>query len=176
MTPDQERYVHSHTIAQSLARILPAGSKEQAEEVRSKIDYSDLLSFVRVQPGLEFVLQLLKQRGVRLAVNTNRTDTMGLILREFDLERYFFPIVTSSRVTWAKPHPESLNYILDTWTLGPEEVAYIGDSWVDAQTAKSAGVPFWAFGDPSLEADLFVPDFDCLGQVLALKLPRPDNP
>lgn len=38
-------------------------------------------------------------------------------------------------------------------------MAFLGDSSVDEDTAKNAGVSFWAFKNPELSGELLVPDF-----------------
>lgn len=171
MSPEQEDYVHSHTVAQSLAYILPPEALAEVNTLRGHIKYKDLVPYITIQPDLLPMLEMLAARGIRMGVNTNRTDTMGLILQMFDLERFFFPVITSSQVSWSKPHPESMHRILQTWYLGPEEVVYIGDTDVDARVAAATGVSFWAYQDPTLPADMYVPDYSCLRQTLALKLP-----
>ncbi|ACV68950.1 HAD family hydrolase [Desulfohalobium retbaense] len=170
MSKAEEEYVHSHTVAQSLAHILPPEAQDHVAELRSQIRYKDLVPYISIQPELIPFLEFLASRGIRMAVNTNRTDTMGLILQLFDLERFFFPVMTSSQVSWSKPHPESMYRILNDWRLGAKDVVYIGDSEVDARTAHAASVPFWAYQDPTLPADMYVPDFGCLRQVMALNL------
>ena len=49
--------------------------------------------------------------------------------------------------------------ILAAWRMTPDEVIYIGDSSVDEQTAKAAGIRFWSFKNPYLDAEIMVPDF-----------------
>jgi len=62
--------------------------------------------------------------------------------------------------------------ILEAWGLKREDVAFLGDSSVDEETAKNAGVAFWAFKNPDLASDLLVPDFPTL--LSALKRAWPE--
>lgn len=159
MSPEQEDFVHAHSVQRALEHILPAELLGRMRRERSRVDYREFLFHIRLESGLLPLLTELKNKGIPMAVNTNRTDTMDLILERFELRPYFHPVVTANRVCWAKPHPESLHRILGFWRLKPEQVAYIGDSSVDQDTAGSAGVPFWAYKNPLLRADLHVPDF-----------------
>jgi FMN phosphatase YigB (HAD superfamily) len=63
--------------------------------------------------------------------------------------------------------------ILDAWGLKKGEAAYIGDSQVDRITARMAGVRFWSYGDPGLQADLHIPDFWRLRQCFRMARNRP---
>ncbi|MBW1850868.1 MAG: HAD hydrolase-like protein, partial [Deltaproteobacteria bacterium] len=64
----------------------------------------------------------------------------------------FFDIVVSSLdVEMPKPHPEAVYKILDFFSIFPEQCLYVGDSLVDWQTAKAAGVPLIAYQNEDLE-------------------------
>jgi phosphoglycolate phosphatase-like HAD superfamily hydrolase len=56
--------------------------------------------------------------------------------------------------------------ILDAWGLAPGEVVFVGDSDVDEKTSRNSGVPFWAYKNQDLDADLHVPDFPTLLRAL----------
>ena len=68
------------------------------------------------------------------------------------LTEFFDLVVSSLDVEHPKPHPESLFKILDFFQVGPERILYVGDSVVDEETARRAGVPFVAFGNEALKA------------------------
>ena len=59
-------------------------------------------------------------------------------------------VVSSLDVDQPKPHPESLEKIMDRFGLSPERVVYIGDSEIDEQTAEAAAVPFMAYKNRKL--------------------------
>ncbi len=164
MSPEDEDYVHCQTIHSSIQRIVPENRVEEAWQVLSQLSFSSVVHLVRLQDGLVELLKWLRQSGILCAVNTNRTNTMDLVLRHFGLEPFFSPVVTSSDVSRPKPHPESLQLILKTWNLHKQHVAFIGDSEVDQRAAQAMGVPFWAFQNPSLQADLHIPDYSTLHQ------------
>lgn len=166
---EEEEYVHMHSVHNSFKKILPPEFWPRIEEIRKKIDYSKLYPYLKMEPGLVELLSDLRQCGFKLAINTNRTNTMLPILEVFGLNHYFFPVITADKLAFPKPYPESLFLILSIWKLEPKEVAYIGDSKVDEECAKRAGVPFWSYKNPGLQAEMLIPDFYSLRQFLLLK-------
>ena len=175
MKPESEEYVHCHTVQESIAHIVPEGRYEEALEAAREISYARVLDRIRLQPGLVGLLETLQRLGRVCAVNTNRTNTIGLILERFDLGGYFDPVVTSSMVRQPKPHPESLLAILEQWGLSRDRVVFIGDSWVDEQTARSAGVAFWAYRNDELQADQVIWDYADLEHRLQTESKRAES-
>jgi len=151
MSSEQENYVHCHTVPESLQYIVPDHLVEEANRIAAHISYEQLVPYIQLQKGIIKFLQVLSKMGIRCAVNTNRSHTMELILDHFQLHSYFSPVVTSLDVQRPKPDPESVYYILHSWNADNSKVAFIGDSWVDEQTAVSAGVEFWAYQNPELQ-------------------------
>jgi phosphoglycolate phosphatase-like HAD superfamily hydrolase len=70
---------------------------------------------------------------------------MEMLLDVFGLASYFTCVMTASKVQNPKPHPESLLKVLAHYGLSPAEALFVGDSDVDRQAAKAAGVPFVAY-------------------------------
>jgi HAD superfamily hydrolase (TIGR01549 family) len=166
MTSEQEDYMHMHTVDESIQYLVPEQMLAKAQEVRGMVSYEDIVSYVQIEQGLVEFLDLLYDSGIRCAVNTNRSNTMGLILQRFALEKYFHPVVTAATVQNPKPDPESLYLILRHWNSEPQEIVFIGDSVVDEQTARSAGVPFWAYKNNLLQADLHINSYAQLKSLL----------
>jgi HAD superfamily hydrolase (TIGR01549 family) len=162
MTPEEEDYVHAHSVMESVARIVPVQRLAEAEEARKTIRYQDLFAYTFLEPGLVHLLTVLRDMGIKLAVNTNRTDSMELLLETFDLAHFFNPVMTSAKVSHPKPNPEGVTKILRQWGMTRSQVAYVGDTELDERTARAAGVAFWAYKSPSLLAKVHVTDFDCL--------------
>ena len=162
MTPEEEEYVHMHAVLESIAHIVPRERMAEAEAFRKTISYRDMFGYTFLEPGLEQLLTLLRDKGYRLGVNTNRTDSMEALLDEFGLAHFFSPVITAAKVSHPKPNPEGVSKILRAWDVTRHEVAYLGDSTLDEQTARAAGVRFWAYKNPSLKAPVHVTDFDSL--------------
>ncbi|MEF8823794.1 MAG: HAD-IA family hydrolase [Desulfohalobiaceae bacterium] len=158
MNPEDEEYVHSQTVTESIRHIVPQSEVERAFQEARRISYSSVLPWIKAQDGLIQGLERLRAKGVPCAINTNRTNTIGLILDEFGIRPYFEPVVTAETVGHPKPHPESMYWILGRWGFSPENVVFIGDTWVDCRTAAAAGVPFWAFQNETLSAERHIND------------------
>lgn len=162
MTPEEEQYVHMHAVLESVAHIVPRERLAEAEAFRKTISYRDMFEYTFLEPGIEHFLTDLRDQGYLLAVNTNRTDSMEALLEEFELTRFFFPVITSAKVSHPKPNPEGVSKILRAWDVSRHEVAYLGDSTLDERTARAAGVRFWAYKNTKLSAHVHVTDFDSL--------------
>lgn len=173
LTPEEESYVHSHAVAQCLARIIPPERLEEAEAARRQVDYADILPFIYLEDGLVPLLDLLQRRGVRLAVHSNRTNTIERLLRHFDIDRFFDPVVGAGSLSHPKPNPEGVFRILQLWGLPKTHVAYLGDSALDERTARAADIQFWAYKNPALLSAMYVQNFDALRACLGAALPRP---
>lgn len=158
MDKAQEDYVHAHAVRESIAHITPEDRQEEAFSVWKSIDYRELIPAMIPEGGLYDLLPALRNAGLKLGVYTNRTNTMELVLERFDMTQYFDPVMTAGKVT-PKPHPEGMHRILELWNMQPHEIAYIGDTSLDAQVSNAAGVPFWAYKNELLQADMYLRDF-----------------
>jgi len=177
ISPEDEEYVHSHSVCQCLARIIPADRLDEAETVRRNLDYGEIFPYIFLEDGVEAFLDMLLRCGIRMAVHTNRTTTIERLLRHFDIDRFFQPVVSAGSLSHPKPNPEGVHRILAAWRLPKDNVAYIGDSALDERSARAAGVRFWAYKNPGLLAAMYIPDYDslraCLGRVLAERKGEP---
>ncbi len=172
MSPEEEMYTHTQNVFDSLRRIVPPEQYEAAMAYRKDVDYRSILPFVRREPGVRRLLSWLKRAGFLLGVNTNRTDTTGLVFEAVDLLGFFDPVMTAGVAPRPKPDPAGMLAILDAWGLTAAEVAFVGDSGVDEETATNSGVPFWAYKNLDLRADLHVPDFGTLLRALGRAWPE----
>ncbi len=166
LTPDEKVYVHSHTHKEGLEYITPEDRFEDAWKFQEGFHYKDLLPYLKLSDGLHELLWWLRDAGFLMAVNTSRTDTMPLILNQFDLEPYFHPVITSADVRRPKPNAEGMHRIMAKLNVEAHEIAFIGDTAVDMRTARNSGVRFWAYGDELLDADVHISDFWTLRRLL----------
>lgn len=166
MTTEEEKYVHAHTHLESLKHILPEELHDEALALCRLPELKEGISYIQVEEGLTRFLEWLRTHNIRMGINTNRTDTLPQVLQMFHIEDYFSPAVTSTTLPVTKPHPAGVHYILDKWSLKADEVVYIGDTWVDESCAQSAGVEFWAYRSPCLNARLHVSSYWTLCNLL----------
>lgn len=168
MREEQERYAFMHTVDAALAHIVPPALLSSARVVQARMVYTDFLDRMRPEPGIYELLETLERCGLRMAVNTNRKTSMEMVLERFAMERFFDPVITAAKVERPKPDPQGLQMIIAAWNLPLERMVYLGDSDVDQQTTAQAGVPFWAYRNRDLAAQLHVDSFVDLRQWFAL--------
>jgi phosphoglycolate phosphatase len=153
---EQVAYIHTATADESVRYIFRGTSYlEQALAYRFQLDYTPFIQDMVLEPGLKELLALLRPK-CGLAVATNRSNTIGKVLEMNGLTGYFDIVVSSLDVARPKPHPESLFKILDFFSIRPDQALYVGDSQVDAETAKAASVPFVAYKNKNLDAAFHV--------------------
>jgi len=85
-------------------------------------------------------LAALKARGILLGVATSDTyPNANRDLGPHGAELFDF-WATTDRVSHPKPHPESIHAFCQALGLKPEQVVFVGDSRVDLEAARAAGV------------------------------------
>lgn len=158
LTSSQIDYCHSHTAGDSINHIT-GGRLEEAKHALKDVSYVDeILPYMVPEPGLYDYLDFLRDAGLNIGIATNRSTTMELVAERFEFERYASPILFAGR-NMAKPHPEMLCIIKKRWNLSGEEFVFIGDTEIDEQTARAAGVRFWAYKNENLRAELTLTDY-----------------
>jgi len=166
VTDEQFAFVHMHTVFESLAYLFPDEKTLAAAHVfRNTLDYQQYLSYLTVEPHLVSLLEKLKPQ-FKIAIATNRTDTMNRLLAAFDLDGYFDLIVTAGDVERPKPHPDALLKISDHFNIPPDQVIYIGDSRLDELAARAAGMPLVAYCNQELRADYHISNLGELEELL----------
>jgi phosphoglycolate phosphatase len=155
---EEIKYVHSHTVYEALHFIFGQenGLEKRASESLKQIDLREYIVYLKMEPYLLQTLNLLKASGILRAINTNRTTSMKHIMERFHLWPFFDMVVTALDVKNPKPHPESIEKIIQEFNLNKEEAVLIGDSEVDQQTAKSSGIKFIAYKNREIANDTFI--------------------
>ncbi|MEK3866525.1 pyrophosphatase PpaX [Paenibacillus sp. FSL H7-0716] len=96
---------------------------------------------VRSFPLVKETIEELSRRGIKLGIVTTKIrPTTIKTLERFDLLKYMDTIVTVNDVTEPKPHPEPVLTAVKNLGVDPRKTLMIGDSAVDIQSAKAAGV------------------------------------
>ena len=94
-----------------------------------------------VFPGVRKLLDFLKGRGIRMGLVSNKPHEFTLItLDKLGLAPYFKAVLGADATPHKKPHPEPLLTALSQMGAKPSEAVMIGDSPVDAQAARAAGM------------------------------------
>lgn len=94
-------------------------------------------------PGAIEFLRACQSRGIKLAVCTNKRYESACQALEQQRLATFFPVVLGSdSVSHPKPDAEPLLTAFEALGVAPANGAYIGDTHVDAESARNAGAPF----------------------------------
>jgi len=97
------------------------------------------LDFTRAYPGVPEALKKLS--GVPMAVLTNKPVNISVrILEALGLAGFFKAIYGGNSFATKKPDPLGANTILNEFGVVAREAAMVGDSEVDVQTARNAGM------------------------------------
>lgn len=89
------------------------------------------------------LLQTLQNAGVKVGIVS--TKYRYRIVNTFNEQAGSLPvdiIVGGEDVTKAKPDPQGLDLIVERFGADKSDVLYIGDSYIDAETALNSGVDF----------------------------------
>ena len=141
-----------------MIRALPEGVRDDSELVDRCLqgfldDYGlnwNVLS--KLYPGMGQLLDSLADRGIPMAVLTNKPHTAALKCAEELLGQWTFAVVQGQEKGFPiKPDPSGALRIAKTLNVPPQEVLYVGDSAVDMETARSAGMiaagVLWGYRD-----------------------------
>jgi len=91
--------------------------------------------------GIVDLLHEMAALDIKMAVLSNKAHDLTLpIVKTFFSDIPFVEIVGKSDRFPLKPSPESARYILKQMKINPQEALMIGDSVVDFNTAKQAGM------------------------------------
>jgi phosphoglycolate phosphatase len=95
--------------------------------------------------GVAEALRRLQAAGVKLACVTNKELRHARqVLRVTALEPYFTLAIGGDTLPNKKPHPSVLQHVVSALGGQASRAAHIGDSSIDVQAARNAGVTAWA--------------------------------
>ena len=102
-------------------------------------------------PGITEALARLKEKGMMLAIVSNKMQAATEELRQHFFSQYIDVAIGESAAIRKKPAPDTVNEALRLLGISHEEAIYVGDSDVDIDTARAAMMPcasvLWGFRD-----------------------------
>ncbi len=134
---------------------LAAGELELKVARFSEAYAANAATLTRPFPGVIEGLRMLQADGLRLAICTNKPSGLAeRILESLGLAPFFDCVIGGDSCANPKPHPAPLFACVDTLGVSPERTVYIGDSQIDVQAARAAGIAVIAvtYGYSSLPA------------------------
>lgn len=102
-------------------------------------------------PGIMDALAKLKEKGIMLAIVSNKMQAATEELRQHFFSQYIDVAIGESAAIRKKPAPDTVNEALRLLGISHDEAIYVGDSDVDIDTARAAMMPcasvLWGFRD-----------------------------
>lgn len=143
-TLDEVRKAVGNGIRKLIERSVPQGTAEETIESA----YDDFMVYYKKNcmvktkpyPGIEEVLRKLKAEGCKLAVVTNKGNEAVQEMIPYYFEGLFEIAVGATKEMPKKPAPDTVYYALEKVKVEKEKALFVGDSQVDVETAKNAGM------------------------------------
>jgi phosphoglycolate phosphatase len=136
-------------IPMLVSRVLAHGGAQEAVDhdaalARFRAHYlANPSTLTETYDGVLPMLEILKGEGFKLGICTNKSSDMTLrIVADLELAPYFDAIVGGDALAVRKPQPDPLRLAFGKLGLRAEGGLYVGDSEVDAATARATGSIF----------------------------------
>lgn len=129
-----------------------ASKIEEGMEIYGRIFDRNCTYHVTPYEGIPEMLKALKDKGIQLAVLSNKPDrqTVKVVKAIFGEELFDYAQGQKEGIR-RKPEPDGVWYLMEQMHVSKEECLYIGDSEVDAATGRNAGLKtigvLWGFRD-----------------------------
>ena len=125
---------------------------EEGMKIYGRIFDQNCTYHVTLYEGIPEMLKALKDRGIHLAVLSNKPDRQTVkVVKEIFGDNIFDYAQGQKDGIRRKPEPDGVWYLMEQMQVSKEECLYIGDSEVDAATGKNAGLKtigvLWGFRD-----------------------------
>lgn len=154
-TLDEVRCFVGNGIRKLVERAVPEGTGEAEKErvyesftAHYKVHCADK---TRPYDGIVELLKSLREAGCMTAVVSNKADYGVQILCDDYFPGLFDAAVGERPGICRKPSPDSVNEVLAKLDVSRGQAVYVGDSDVDVETAKNAGLACiaveWGFRD-----------------------------
>lgn len=125
---------------------------DEGMEIYGRIFDANCTYHVTPYEGITQMLRVLKEKGIKLAVLSNKPHQQTVkVVREIFGEDVFDYAQGQREDIARKPDPAGVYYLMQQMNVAKEECLYVGDSEVDIQTGHNAGVKTisvaWGFRD-----------------------------
>lgn len=116
------------------------------------------LEHTKLYPGIEELIQALSSAGHKLAVLTNKPVRISSdIIAALGLQSQFFRVYGGDSFARKKPDPIGILALINEAREQASQTLMVGDSGVDVQTARNAGVRScgvtWGFQPQAFQVD-----------------------
>ena len=128
-----------------IVRAVPAGTEDAVIDAvlqTMKLHYAENYhNKTRPYDGIEALLARLKAEGYPMAIVSNKADLVVALLRKLYFDALIPVAVGETEGVLRKPAPDMVIEGLRRLGLPGAKAVYVGDSEVDLQTARNAGLP-----------------------------------
>lgn len=165
MSPLDPALIHSYVgngAAVLVRRAMgPEASEELIQEALAfflKFYRAHALENTRLYPGVQEVIDQLLASGHQMAVLTNKPVKISFdIVGALGLKQHFLRVYGGDSFPSKKPDPIGITMLMNDARVARAETLMVGDSGVDIQTARNAGVRScgvaWGFQPEAFELD-----------------------
>ncbi|MFI3301594.1 MAG: HAD-IA family hydrolase [Rikenellaceae bacterium] len=154
---DAYRQFVGNGIMRLVERILPEELRtpEFVAELRAEfVKYytENIDKYTTRYEGIVLLIEALQRRDIALAVASNKFEAgTRKLVKKFFPNVYFAAVLGQRPDVPLKPHPAIIREIIQRTSYTPDKILFVGDSGIDMETAKAAGVDSvgvtWGFRD-----------------------------
>ena len=115
------------------------------EMIKDFIDYygKNIAVESRLINGVSEFLNWANKNNISMSVCTNKQEHLAVdLLKQIKIYDYFEYVAGSNTFDYCKPDPRHLTNVIEIMQGDIKKSLMIGDSETDAESAKSAGIPF----------------------------------
>ena len=152
VSPEEVTRVRGASKRQAIRNLLPDADADQADriytEFRRTLAHSYTTGGVRAVPGAASLIQDLRARGIKVALTTGfDRDITTLLLSSLGWTRHTVDaVVCGDDVSNGRPAPDMILLAMKLSAVDdPAQVANVGDTTLDLESAARAGVK-WNIG------------------------------
>lgn len=154
-TLEQVRQYVGNGVRKLMIRAVPDGEENPLFEqtfAAFKAYYGEhCLDHTLPYPGVLNVMKELKERGIKIAIVSNKLDSAVKDLDEKFFAEYTIAAIGEMEGVARKPAPDMVEKALRELGVAKSDAVYVGDSDVDIQTAQNSGLDCisvtWGFRD-----------------------------
>ncbi len=153
--PEEYRHFFGNGVRHAIRLAAPDGTPEDVidgvMEVYREHYNKHCLDHTRPYDGILELMSELKSREFKLAIVSNKIDSAVKELHQRFFSDYVDIALGEKDGIRRKPEPDMVRAVVDELAGKEAKIIYVGDSEVDCQTAKNAGIPcisvLWGFRD-----------------------------
>lgn len=111
---------------------------------------------LKIFDGVIEIFDFLKSQNKKVYMCTNRMESLlRLALKHNDIEKYFDKVVSCVDRGFKKPDPTCLLELIEDAKAEKDEFIYFGDSIVDSDFARNAGIEYMIFDQYLNDKNIF---------------------